>query len=377
MRQTGFFWDEKCFWHGGGDFALTMPLGGLVQPLASGGLPENPETKRRLKNLMDVTGLLDTLAVSSAEMASIDDLLLVHPAEFLDRFKAMSDAGGGVIGHNTPFLPGGFETARLSAGLAKAALEQVLRGTLKNAYALSRPPGHHCLPDTPMGFCLLANIAIAIEAARQKGLARRFVVLDWDVHHGNGTEAIFYDRDDVLTISIHQEGNYPLHSGGIEARGSGKGMGYNLNIPLPPGCGDQTYLAAMAQLVLPAIRSFGPDVIVVANGLDAGAFDPLGHMLVSADGFGQMTRQLMALADEICDSRLVMVHEGGYSEAYVPFCGHAVISALAGDEITAPDPLATVVAARQPSARAQEFHQTCITDYANFLKPAQLGSSAH
>ena len=210
---TGFFMDERCFWHAGGNYAFTMPVGGLVQPLAAGGLPENPETKRRLRNLMEVTGLMAELDLRSAAPASREDLLSVHPAAYLDDFKRLSDAGGGELGLRTPFAAGGFEIAALSAGLSLAAVEAVAKGDLDNAYALSRPPGHHALPDFPNGFCLLANIAIAIEAAKAKGLVRRVAVLDWDVHHGNGTEAIFYDRDDVLTISLHQEGNYPLEIG--------------------------------------------------------------------------------------------------------------------------------------------------------------------
>ncbi|HHB81245.1 MAG TPA: class II histone deacetylase, partial [Aliiroseovarius sp.] len=179
MRKTGFFWDERCFWHGGGNYAFTLPVGGLVQPLVAGGLPEQPETKRRLKNLMDVTGLTGELACASAPEASHEDLVRVHPAGFLDEFKQMSDAGGGELGLRTPFGKGGYEIAALSAGLAKAALFSVLRGANDNAYALSRPPGHHCLPDWPNGFCLLNNIAIAIRAAQAAGLAHRVAVVDW------------------------------------------------------------------------------------------------------------------------------------------------------------------------------------------------------
>ena len=225
--STGFFWDERCFWHAGGNYAFTVPLGGLVQPFAAGGLPESPETKRRLKNLMDVTGLSRELDMRGADSATREDLLRVHPTSYLDAFKAASDDAGGNLGRTAPFAKDGYEIAALSAGLAKAAVEAVLKGDLHNAYALSRPPGHHCLPDFPNGFCLLANIAIAIEAAKARGLAQRFVVLDWDVHHGNGTEHIFYERDDVFTISIHQEGNYPLDTGALSDRGRGAGSGRN------------------------------------------------------------------------------------------------------------------------------------------------------
>ncbi len=363
MKSTGFFWDEKCFWHAGGNYTLTMPIGGNVQPLAAGGLPENPETKRRLKNLMDVTGLRKELDSRSADLATTEDLARVHPMDFLTKFRELSDSGGGELGLRTPFAQGGYEIAALSAGLAKAAVEAVLKGELKNAYSLSRPPGHHCLPDYPNGFCLLANIAIAIEAAKAAGLGQRFAVLDWDVHHGNGTEAIFYDRDDVLTISIHQDHNYPLDTGDIEDQGKGAGLGHNINIPLPAGCGDETYLSAVDQIAVPAIARFNPDIIIVACGFDASPFDPLAHMLVSVEGFRQMTARMMTLADEVCDGKLVMVHEGGYSEAYVPFCGHAVIAELSGSAIDAGDPLAIPVAARQPNARLVAFHREILGEF--------------
>ncbi len=296
MPRTGFYTDERCFWHSGGNYALTVPVGGIVQPVAGDGFPESPETKRRLRNLLDVTGLLRELDVRSARPASHEDLTRVHPESYLAEFRRLSDSGGGELGLRTPFGPGGFEIAALSAGLATEALRAVLKGELANAYALSRPPGHHCLPDFPNGFCLLANIAIAVEAALAERRARRIAVLDWDVHHGNGTEAIFYDRADVLTVSLHQDRNYPMDTGHAADRGRGAGMGFNLNIPLPPGTGHKGYLEAMDRLALPAIRAFAPDAIVVACGFDASAVDPLSRMMATADTFRQMTRRTMDLA---------------------------------------------------------------------------------
>jgi acetoin utilization deacetylase AcuC-like enzyme len=343
---TALFTDERTFWHGGGNYAFTLPTGGLVQPGA--GLPENPETKRRLRNLIEVTGLVRDLAVQSAPAATRADLLRVHPADYLDRFKALSDAGGGEIGLRAPFGKGGYEIAALSAGLAMGALKSVLSGGATNAYALSRPPGHHCTADWPNGFCLLNNIAVAIRAAQAAGLAARVAVVDWDVHHGNGTEAIFWDDPEVLTISLHQERNYPLDTGGPEARGGGKGHGFNINVPLPPGTGHLSYLEAMERIVLPALARFRPEAIIVACGYDASAVDPLGRMLATADTFRQMTAQVMAAAQDLCGGRLVLVHEGGYSEVYVPFCGHAVLDELSGSRVNAPDPLAETFATRQP-----------------------------
>lgn len=365
---TGFFWDERCFWHGGGNYAFTLPLGGLVQPLAAGGLPESPETKRRLKNLMDVTGLTRELSVHSAPQATREDLLRVHPESYLDAFKRMSDTGGGELGLRTPFAQGGYEHAALSAGLAKAAVQQVWTGALTNAYALSRPPGHHCLPDFPNGFCLMANIAIAIEAAKADHGLGRVAVLDWDVHHGNGTEAIYYARDDVLTISIHQDGNYPIDTGAVTDRGTGPGTGYNMNIPLPAGAGDATYADVMEQIVRPALERFRPDMIIVACGFDASAVDPLARMSLTANGFAMLTRQIKETADALCDGKLVLVHEGGYSEVYVPFCGHATIATLAGSTITAPDPLEKNLTARQPKGRFAEFLKREVADLARALE---------
>jgi len=360
---TAFYSDERCFWHGGGNYAFTLPVGGLVQPLA-GGLPENPETKRRLLNLITATGLIDHLSPRKAMPATWEEMARVHPETYLTAFKAASDTGGGELGLRTPFGQGGFEIAALSAGLARAALEDVLRGTAANAYALSRPPGHHCLPDWPNGFCLLNNIAIAIRSVQAAGLARRIAVVDWDVHHGNGTEAVFWEDPDVLTISLHQDRNYPLDTGGVEARGGGAGLGANLNVPLPPGTGHRGYLEAMARIVLPALHRFAPEVIVVACGYDAAAVDPLGRMLATAETFRAMTRMMSEAADTLCSGRLVLVHEGGYSEVYVPFCGHAVLEEMSAATIHAADPMAETLAKRQPDARLDAFVSGWIAEIA-------------
>lgn len=361
--STGFFWDERTFWHGGGNYAFTQPFGGLIQPLAAGGIPESPETKRRLKNLMDVTGLTRELDVRTADEASKEALLRVHPDSYLSAFKALSDDQGGEMGSNVPFARGGYEIAALSAGLAMAAVEAVAKGDLQNAYALSRPPGHHCLPKNPNGFCLLANIAVAIEAAKAKGLVQKVVVLDWDVHHGNGTEAIFYDRDDVLSISLHQEGNYPLNSGAVADRGKGDGTGFNMNLPLLAGSGHNAYLHAMDHVVIPQIEAFKPDMIIVACGFDAAVIDPLSTMLATADTFRQMTLRIKDTAKKLCNDKLVLVHEGGYSEVYVPFCGHAAIEALSGSSTVAPDPFETAFNTRQPNAA----FDTYLADYIDKL----------
>lgn len=346
---TGFYHDERCMWHSGGEHVLYLPLQPWLQPLASGGYAESPETKRRLRNLVEVSGLLDHLAPRSAPAATRADLERIHPAAYLDRFKALSDQRGGDMGEEATFSHGGYEIAALSAGLAKAALSDTWHRRVDNAYALSRPPGHHCLPDRGMGFCLLANIPVALEALRAEAGPLRAAIIDWDVHHGNGTEAIYYDRADTLTISLHQERCYPSDTGAADALGKGAGLGFNLNVPLLPGGGHRAYLDAMELLVLPALHEFRPEIIIIACGLDANAMDPLARMQAHAGTYREMTRMLMEVAATHAQGRLVAVHEGGYSEAQVPFCGLAVIETLAGQRTKVIDPFQTLIEAGQPA----------------------------
>ena len=355
MNKTGLFFHEECFWHSGGNYAFTLPVGGFVQPLAVGGLPENPETKRRFKNLLDLSGLANDLQLLSSRRASVDEILLVHTKKYIKDFIKLSENGGGELGKQAPFGPGGFEIASRSTGLVVMAVDAVMRGELDNAYALSRPPGHHCLPDVPNGFCLLNNIAIAVRVAQASKQVRRVAIIDWDVHHGNGTEAIFYDDPNVLTISIHQNRNYPLDTGSNLDRGQGEGLGFNLNIPLPPGSGHVAYVAAMNKLIEPSVRMFKPDLIIVACGFDASGVDPLSRMLCGADTFREMTKAVMHLARHNCGGKVVMAHEGGYSELHVPFCGHAVLQEMSGSLIEVPDPLHARISGQQPSNKFDEF----------------------
>jgi len=228
---------------------------------------------------------------------------------------------------------------------------------------LSRPPGHHCLPDFPNGFCLLANIPIAIEAARANKLVERIAVVDWDVHHGNGTEAIYYDDPNCLAISLHQERCYPQDTGDIDKTGGKNALGSNMNIALPPGSGHATYLEAIERLVVPMLRTFKPDLVIVACGFDAASTDPLARMMCSSVTFKLMTERLMAETQ----GKLVAAHEGGYSEAYVPFCGHAVLEQLSGSTINIADPLLERITGQQPGERLQAFQSSEITRMVEFF----------
>ncbi len=345
---TGFCFDERTLWHSTGEAALFLRPGGWIQPPAAGGHAESPETKRRFKNLLDVSGLSRHLAVETAPEASEEALRRIHPASYLSDFKRLSDADGGMLGAESPFGPGGYDIAALSTGLAIHAMDRVLTGQWQNAYSLSRPPGHHCLPDHSMGFCLLANIPVAIEEMRTRHQLAKVAVIDWDVHHGNGTQAIYWDRPDVLTLSLHQNNCYPTNSGAANERGAGAGQGANINVPLLPGGGHASYLAAMDRIVLPALHRFQPELIVVASGLDASALDPLARMLAHSDTYRALTQRLMQAADTLCGGRLVLVHEGGYSEAYVPFCGQAIMETLTGRRTQVIDPFLDFLMAQQP-----------------------------
>ena len=360
---THFYTDERTFWHSTGVQALFLPIGGWVQPPTGSYGADTPDSKRRILNLAQVSGLTSKVRILSAGPASEEDMCRVHTTSYIEQFRELSQKGGGELGIVAPFGMGGFEIAALSAGLAKRAVADVLSGKASNAYALCRPAGHHCLRDQAMGFCLLANIPIAIEAALAKGQASRVAIVDWDVHHGNGTQSIYYDRGDVLTISIHQDRCFPPGYGGLEDRGAGDGLGCNINIPLPAGSGHVTYVHALTEIVMPALHGFRPDIIIVASGLDANAVDPLARMLLHSESYREMTRLMMEAAAELCDGKLVVVHEGGYSEAYVPFCGHALLEELSGGRTDVVDPELEFFQLQQPGDRVIEFHKRLIADY--------------
>lgn len=363
--KTAFYYDEWCFWHStAGQYAQTFAVRDWVQPPSAVMQAESPETKRRFKNLIEMTGLSKHLYMSSAVAASDEDLLRIHSPDYLEQFKALSDAGGGVLGPEAAMGPNSFEIAKLSAGLACAALENVWLGIIKNAYALCRPPGHHCLPDQAMGFCFLANAAIAIEYVKAKYAIKKIAVVDWDAHHGNGSQQIFYDRDDVLTISLHQENCFPAGYSGAKDQGQAAGQGFNLNIPLQPGCGHHGYLYAFEKIVIPAIQRYQPEMIIVASGFDANAFDPLARMQLHSESYRVMTALMMQLAEECCHHKLVMLHEGGYAEVYVPFCGLRVMEQLSGVSTAFIDPALEFIQKQQPSAAFDLFQMKLLDDLA-------------
>ncbi len=208
----------------------------------------------------------------------------------------------------------------------------------------------------------MSNISLGIERAKAKLGLGKVAVIDWDVHHGNGTQHIFYQRDDVMTISIHQDRCFPPGYSGDDDMGEGAGLGFNVNIPLMPGCGHESYLYAFEQIVIPALEKFQPEMIVVASGFDANAFDPLARLLLHSETFRQMVSLTKSAAERLCEGMLVIVHEGGYAESYVPFCGLAAIEELSGQRTQVQDPCLELLIQQQPGPKFNEFQKELINE---------------
>jgi acetoin utilization deacetylase AcuC-like enzyme len=336
---TGYVWEEIYGWHNTGNSAGAAPAGLNAQPYEHF---ESADSKIRLASAIEVSGLSKKLKRIPAIQATVEDISLVHPKDYISRIQrdgatpVGGDAGDGL----SPFGTGSYEIALWAAGGAIEAMKAVVSGEVTNAYALIRPPGHHARVETGMGFCIFANAAIAIRYAQKHLGIQRVAVLDWDVHHGNGTQSIFYADPNVLTISMHQDGLFPPDSGHVSEQGEGAGSGYSINVPLPAGSGNGAYSRALKEIAFPAIEKFKPEIIVVCCGFDAAMTDPLGRMIVTATGYREMTQALKKLAEKVCGGKIVMTHEGGYSPTYVPFCGLAVIETLAGVDTEMKDALA-------------------------------------
>ena len=336
-RRTGWVYHEAYMWHDPGRMRAFDPS--MRRWLQAWEHYESPETKRRLNNLLEYVDFSEELVPLKPRAANFEQVTRFHTPEYFEKIREMSEADGGEAGEGATFSHGGFEIALLAAGGTITAVDAVLDREIDNAYALVRPPGHHAERDRGRGFCIFGNVAIAgMHALADRGLAR-IATLDWDVHHGNGTQQAFYDRNDALTISIHQEQWYPRDSGTMQETGEDDGDGYNINIPLPPGSGHGAYVATIEQVVVPALRAFKPDLILVPSGFDGGMYDPLGRMMAYSETFREMTGLLLETADELCEGRLVLSHEGGYSPTYVPFCGLAVVEELSAKTSGAADPM--------------------------------------
>lgn len=287
--------------------------------------------------LLEKSGLTKQLLLLSPRDASVEDLLLVHSMDHISRVESMSRAGGGWLDADTVMSPASYKVALYAAGGALKGVEAVLNGEVDSAFALVRPPGHHATRWRAMGFCLFNNIAIAARYALNHHNLNRILIVDFDVHHGNGTQDIFYDDPHVLYLSTHEYPFYP-GTGGVEETGEGEGKGTTVNIPLSAGCGDEEYLRVFQEILVPVARRFQPQLIMVSAGYDPHWADQIALMEVTVIGFARMAEILQHLAQELCQGRLLFALEGGYNTKALAWAVKATLEVLLGKS-PEPDPL--------------------------------------
>ena len=262
---------------------------------------------------LDGAGLIGQLVSIEARAANDDELALAHTREYIELVeREVAQKRHQLSTGDTDIGPHSVEAARVAAGSALCAVDAVLGGTVGNAFCVVRPPGHHASAAKGMGFCLFNNVAVAARYAQQRYGVERVAIVDWDVHHGNGTQDIFYEDGSVLFFSTHQWPWYP-HTGAASERGEGAGAGTTINCPLPAGTGRTQILRAFESFFVPRAREFRPDLILISAGFDSRMHDPLGQFLLTDGDFHDLTHQIMDLAAEQCGGRLVSMLEGGYN----------------------------------------------------------------
>ena len=299
--------------------------------------PGHPERPQRLVAVGEALDARRERLESIASRAATDEeLLAVHPRAHLARIEETVRAAPARLDPDTFVSAASYAVARLAAGSAVELARAVATGRATSRLAAVRPPGHHAEAARAMGFCLFNNVAVAARALRQDGV-ERVMILDWDVHHGNGTQHLFEDDPDVLYVSTHQFPFYPGTGDFIEA-GVGRGLGATVNVPLPPGCGDVEYRGVLQRVVAPVARAFRPELILVSCGFDAHRDDPLASMEVSEAGYAAMSRVVRALADELCGGRLVCVLEGGYALSGLREGTGALLDVLLAKQTPEPGP---------------------------------------
>ncbi len=324
------------------------------------GHPERPERIRAALALLRECGLLDAVAPIAARDASPDELAFVHDRTLVAVVREAAARGDTWLDTDTHAGARSFDAALRAAGGTLAAVDAVLDGAAGNAFALVRPPGHHATPQRAMGFCFFNNVAIAAAHATQRHGIERVAIVDIDVHHGNGTQDAFIADPRVLYVSTHQSPFYP-GTGALDETGVGEGAGTTVNLPLPIGCGDAAYRRAHEDIVLPAVRRYAPGLMLVSVGFDAHFADPLAGMRLSNDGYARIAALLIALAEELCDGRIVFALEGGYDLTAVAWGVRNCVELLLGRD-PASDPLGPAPDAREPDIgpllqRARAIHR--------------------
>jgi acetoin utilization deacetylase AcuC-like enzyme len=313
-------------------------------------MPDHPDAPERLLAIERRLALDDWLGWERREAPAADEPLLelIHSARHVRRIEQLSLAGGGAIDPDTFVGEASYRAALHAAGGACALAQALLSGDATLGFCGARPSGHHAEPDRAMGFCLFNNIAIATELALSRLGARRVFVLDWDVHHGNGTAEAFRDRADVLFASIHQAGIYP-GTGALSDAGSGPGEGYTINLPVPAGSEEELWLSLLEHVALPAAEAFAPDLALISAGFDAHRADPLAGCRLESSSFAELARQLRDLARRL-QIPLGVVLEGGYEPQALAESVFQTLAGLSGDEpapVAAPDAPLTSRAAAQ------------------------------
>ncbi len=299
------------------------------------GHPERPERLIAVRTRIEQADYGRPVQLVSPDPAGPQELARVHAASYLDELERSSRRTHTVFDPDTPANEHSFHAARLAAGGALAAVRSVIRGEAVRPFVAMRPPGHHAEADRAMGFCLLNSVAVAAADAIAAGL-ERVAIVDWDVHHGNGTEHIFAARRDVLYVSLHQAPHYP-GTGRSTDVGEGAGAGFTVNVPLPSGSGDAEYRHAFDEVVIPVLEQYRPQLLIVSAGFDVDERDPLAGMLLNSRSVSWITARLLDTARRTADGRIVHVLEGGYDEAGLADGVDAVLSVLAGRPAGAPE----------------------------------------
>ena len=304
---------------------------------ATGDHPECPDRWVRSDALLHALAAAggEPLAFVAPAPVSDADLALVHPPAHAARIKAFCEAGGGRLDEDTVACPESYDVARLSAGGAIEGARRVIDGPDRRAVVLGRPPGHHALAEETMGFCFFNNAALAARWAQARRGLGRVLIVDWDLHHGNGTEAIFAADPTVMYLSTHQHPNWP-GTGAATDVGTGEGRGYTANVPLPMGTGDAGYLAAFRAVFRPLVDAFRPELVIVSAGYDAHWRDPLGRMGLTVGGFAALTREVEAWAEAHAQGRLLLLMEGGYDLDALARSLAASVQVLRGGEVADP-----------------------------------------
>jgi acetoin utilization deacetylase AcuC-like enzyme len=274
----------------------------------------HPESQHRLETLyrmLQEPDMKDKFIEIEPRMATQAELEMVHVPRYIQLVASTAGQACMMLDPDTYACSKSYETAKLAAGGVLVAVDKVLKGKLDNSFALIRPPGHHAESNRAMGFCLFNNVAIAAEYALRNHGLKKALIIDWDLHHGNGTQHSFYERGDVLYFSTHQYPYYP-GTGFFNEVGSGAGKGFTVNIPLSPGPGDAEYMQIFEEILEPLARQYKPDIIFVSAGFDIFYQDPLGGMQVTPSGFANLAKIILEFAGEICQGKVVFVLEGGY-----------------------------------------------------------------